>query len=128
MKEIILDVRFPKQKNGRVIFECGDRVRLTSEHVVLFTATLPPQIRPKIGRNNCMKNIRVMRPLDAPPHAAISAAIRRGMESNRFWMSACGREFHIACLRNKVRLLKLQDADQELDANQPSPPTYIQTF
>ncbi|GFU78825.1 uncharacterized protein TNCV_4771881 [Trichonephila clavipes] len=36
-----------------------------------------------------------------PPRAAISAAIRRGMESNRFLMSACGREFHIACKRSR---------------------------
>ncbi|GFU64379.1 endothelin-converting enzyme-like protein [Trichonephila clavipes] len=28
------------------------RARLTSEHVVLFTATLPSQIRPKTGRKN----------------------------------------------------------------------------
>ncbi|GFW75085.1 uncharacterized protein TNCV_447901 [Trichonephila clavipes] len=63
MKEIILDVRFPKQKNQRVIFQCGERAWLTSDHVVLFTATLPPQIRPKIERKNCMKNIRVIRPL-----------------------------------------------------------------
>ncbi|GFX14304.1 uncharacterized protein TNCV_1767981 [Trichonephila clavipes] len=49
IKEIISDVRFPKQKNQRVIFQCGDRAWLASEHVVLFTATLTPQIRPKIG-------------------------------------------------------------------------------
>ncbi|GFX41365.1 uncharacterized protein TNCV_1654481 [Trichonephila clavipes] len=61
MKEIISDAHFPKQKNRRVIFQCGDRVWLTTEHVVLFTATLPPQIRSKIGRKNCMKNIRVIR-------------------------------------------------------------------
>ncbi|GFW66064.1 hypothetical protein TNCV_588901 [Trichonephila clavipes] len=29
------------------------------------------------------------------------AAIRSSMESNRFWMSSCGREFHIACMRSK---------------------------
>ncbi|GFX72154.1 uncharacterized protein TNCV_1954301 [Trichonephila clavipes] len=60
-----LDVRFPKQKNRRVIFQCGDRARLKSEHVVLFTATLPPQIRPKIGRKSCMENVLVIRPLKA---------------------------------------------------------------
>ncbi|GFW61242.1 hypothetical protein TNCV_3377571 [Trichonephila clavipes] len=36
-----------------------------------------------------------------PPSAAINAAIRRSMESNRFCISACGREFHIACMRSK---------------------------
>ncbi|GFV96997.1 uncharacterized protein TNCV_4352091 [Trichonephila clavipes] len=63
IKEIILDVRFPKQKNRRVIFQSGDGVQLTSEHVVLFKAILPPQIRPKIGRKNCVENVRVIRPL-----------------------------------------------------------------
>ncbi|PRD22434.1 UNVERIFIED_CONTAM: hypothetical protein NCL1_49098 [Trichonephila clavipes] len=66
IKEIILDVRFPKQKNRRVIFQCGDRARLTSEHVVLFMATLPPQIRPKIGRKSCMEIERAIRPLLYP--------------------------------------------------------------
>ncbi|GFX15339.1 hypothetical protein TNCV_3302681 [Trichonephila clavipes] len=59
MKEIILDVRFPKQKNRRVIFQCGDRARLTAEHVVLLTATLPL----RFGQKNCMTNIRVIWPL-----------------------------------------------------------------
>ncbi|GFS85247.1 hypothetical protein TNCV_75121 [Trichonephila clavipes] len=37
------------------------------------------------------------------------------MRSNRFGMSTCGREFHIAC-----SLLKMQDADHERDADQPN--------
>ncbi|PRD32032.1 UNVERIFIED_CONTAM: hypothetical protein NCL1_21695 [Trichonephila clavipes] len=36
--------------------------------------------------------------LAQPVRGAISASIRRGMESNRFLMSDCGREFHIACM------------------------------
>ncbi|GFW81379.1 death-associated protein kinase dapk-1 [Trichonephila clavipes] len=54
---------FSEAENWRVIFHCGDRVRLTSDHVILLTATLPPQIRPKIGRKHSMKNIRVIQPL-----------------------------------------------------------------
>ncbi|GFW99041.1 hypothetical protein TNCV_1782601 [Trichonephila clavipes] len=34
MKEITLDVGLPKQNNQRVIFQCGDRARLTSDPVV----------------------------------------------------------------------------------------------
>ncbi|PRD28940.1 UNVERIFIED_CONTAM: hypothetical protein NCL1_30927 [Trichonephila clavipes] len=49
IKEVILDVRFPKQKNRRVIFQWEDRVRLTLEHVVLLTATLPQLMRLKTG-------------------------------------------------------------------------------
>ncbi|GFX72548.1 hypothetical protein TNCV_4061441 [Trichonephila clavipes] len=52
IKQIILDVRFPNQKNWRVTFQGGDRARLTSEHVVLFTATLHPQLR-EIVLNGC---------------------------------------------------------------------------
>ncbi|PRD25499.1 UNVERIFIED_CONTAM: hypothetical protein NCL1_40735 [Trichonephila clavipes] len=58
IKEIILDIHLPRQKNRRVIFQCGDRAQLTSEHVVLLTASLPPEIRPKIRRKNCMENVR----------------------------------------------------------------------
>ncbi|PRD26810.1 UNVERIFIED_CONTAM: hypothetical protein NCL1_37055 [Trichonephila clavipes] len=64
IKEIILDVRFPKQKNLRVTFQCGDRAPLTSEHVVLLTATLPPQIRSKIGLKSCREDIRVIQLLE----------------------------------------------------------------
>ncbi|GFW82652.1 hypothetical protein TNCV_3492241 [Trichonephila clavipes] len=42
IKEIIFDVRFPKQKNRRAIFRIEDRARLTSERIVLFTATVHP--------------------------------------------------------------------------------------
>ncbi|GFV23945.1 uncharacterized protein TNCV_273081 [Trichonephila clavipes] len=76
IKEITLDARFPKQKNRRVIFQCGDRAWLKSEHVVLLTATLPPQIRPKIGRKSCMEN---------KPKSTVSDVIvkwkRRGSET-----------------------------------------------
>ncbi|GFY05693.1 uncharacterized protein TNCV_4403601 [Trichonephila clavipes] len=37
-------------------------------------------------------------------------------------MSACGREFHISCMRNKVHILKLQHADHLRDADQLNPP------
>ncbi|GFY10112.1 hypothetical protein TNCV_1946571 [Trichonephila clavipes] len=40
IKEIILEVRFPKQKNQRVTFQCEDKVLLMSERIVLFVATL----------------------------------------------------------------------------------------
>ncbi|PRD24777.1 UNVERIFIED_CONTAM: hypothetical protein NCL1_42759 [Trichonephila clavipes] len=63
MKEIILRFVFGSRKIGDSFFQCGDRARLTSQHVVLFTATLPPQIRPKIGRKNFNENVRVIRPL-----------------------------------------------------------------
>ncbi|GFW71234.1 hypothetical protein TNCV_536521 [Trichonephila clavipes] len=46
-----------------VYAQCGDRARLMSEHVVLFTAALHPQIRRKIGPKSCTKNVRVIRPL-----------------------------------------------------------------
>ncbi|GFW43616.1 hypothetical protein TNCV_4769681 [Trichonephila clavipes] len=36
-------------------------------------------------------------------------------------MSACEREFHIACIRSKSSSLKLQDADHERDADQLNP-------
>ncbi|PRD27419.1 UNVERIFIED_CONTAM: Dnah2 [Trichonephila clavipes] len=49
VKEIILDVHFPKQKNRRVIFQCGDRARLMSEHIVLLTATFHPQLLEKLS-------------------------------------------------------------------------------
>ncbi|GFX48645.1 uncharacterized protein TNCV_585421 [Trichonephila clavipes] len=42
IKGIILDVRFPKQKNRQVIFQCEEKALLTSERIVLFTATLHP--------------------------------------------------------------------------------------
>ncbi|GFX01932.1 hypothetical protein TNCV_371211 [Trichonephila clavipes] len=48
IKEIILDVRFPKQKNQRVIFQCEDRAGMTSKRIVLQTATLDP--------HSCLKN------------------------------------------------------------------------
>ncbi|GFT48181.1 hypothetical protein TNCV_1001531 [Trichonephila clavipes] len=37
--------------------------QLTSEHAILFAATLSPQISPKIGRKCCMENVRAIRPL-----------------------------------------------------------------
>ncbi|GFY10874.1 hypothetical protein TNCV_1123961 [Trichonephila clavipes] len=64
-KEIILDVHLQKQKNWRVIFQCGDGARLTSEHIVLCTATLHPQIGRKIGSKSYINNVRVIRPLGA---------------------------------------------------------------
>ncbi|GFU82761.1 hypothetical protein TNCV_265581 [Trichonephila clavipes] len=64
MKDKILDVHFPKQKNRRVIFQCGDRARLTSEHVVLLTAILPLRFGQKLDKKNCMKNMRVVRPVE----------------------------------------------------------------
>ena len=36
-------------------------------------------------------------------------------------MSACGREFHIACMRTKVHLLKQQDVDHKRDYDQQNP-------
>ncbi|GFT75970.1 hypothetical protein TNCV_1254971 [Trichonephila clavipes] len=33
-----------------------------------------------------------------PPRASMKAAIRRDMESNRRYMSTCGREFHVVCI------------------------------
>ncbi|PRD29121.1 UNVERIFIED_CONTAM: hypothetical protein NCL1_30349 [Trichonephila clavipes] len=36
-----------------------------------------------------------------PPEAAIRAAIQRVMMSNRFRMSVCGREFHVAYMRSQ---------------------------
>ncbi|GFV87928.1 hypothetical protein TNCV_782091 [Trichonephila clavipes] len=44
IKEIILDARFPKPKNRRLMFLYGDGERLTSEHVALFMA---PSAAPK---------------------------------------------------------------------------------
>ncbi|GFY03025.1 uncharacterized protein TNCV_980301 [Trichonephila clavipes] len=55
LKEIILDVRFPKQKNRRVIFQCGDRTRLTSEHAVLLTAILLPRLGQKLDEKVAWK-------------------------------------------------------------------------
>ncbi|GFV64453.1 hypothetical protein TNCV_4716281 [Trichonephila clavipes] len=86
---MILDVRFPKQKNRRVIFQCGDRARLTSEHLVLFTTTLPPQkdekllekLYQKCTRNSVLRKNQFQeqqqRPLFLPIKTALQ--IKRGL-------------------------------------------------
>ncbi|GFX53474.1 uncharacterized protein TNCV_4652641 [Trichonephila clavipes] len=41
----------------------GTAALLTSEHVVLLTATFHPQIGRKIGPKSCIKNVRVIQPI-----------------------------------------------------------------
>ncbi|GFU56704.1 hypothetical protein TNCV_1822331 [Trichonephila clavipes] len=66
IEEIILDVRFPNQKIRRVFFQYGDRAWLTSEHIILLTATLHPQTGRKIGPKCSTRNVSVIRPLEYP--------------------------------------------------------------
>ena len=55
------------------------------------------------------------------PRAAISAVIRRGMVSNSFCMPVCGREFHIACMRNQSSSFEAVGLGLRGDADQPNP-------
>ncbi|GFW96599.1 hypothetical protein TNCV_2846561 [Trichonephila clavipes] len=54
-----------------------------------------------------------------PPRAAISAAIRRVMESNRFCLWK--RIPYCLYAQQRFHLFKLQDADHERDADPPNP-------
>ena len=50
-----------------------------------------------------------------------NTVIRRGMDLNIFWMLACGREFHIACMRSLISSFEIEKAENKLDAKQPNP-------
>ncbi|GFX79646.1 hypothetical protein TNCV_826341 [Trichonephila clavipes] len=52
---------FAEAEKSASTFQCGDRAWLTSEHVVLLTAILHPQIGRKIDPKSCIKIVRLIR-------------------------------------------------------------------